>query len=82
MSHRIGDPLQDAPLIHTTICGALFLTCTSNELGAFESGMAAALIGATGAVVTGGLGTLVAVVAVAYLWPEFRRLGRLAPEDG
>lgn len=53
----------------------------SNELGAFESGMAAALIGATAAVVTGGLGTLVAVAAVAYLWPELRRLGRLVPDD-
>ncbi len=54
----------------------------SNELGAFESGMVAALLGATAAVVTGGIGTLVAVAAVAYLWPELRRLGRLVPEDG
>jgi hypothetical protein len=54
----------------------------SNEFGAFESGMVAALLGATAAVVTGGIGTLAAVAAVAYLWPELRRLGRLIPDDG
>ncbi|HET6312914.1 MAG TPA: MFS transporter [Chloroflexia bacterium] len=49
----------------------------SNELGAFESGVAAALIGTVGAVVAGGLGTLLVVVAVAVMAPELRRLGRL-----
>jgi MFS family permease len=49
----------------------------SNELGAFESGMAAALLGVTGAVVVGGIGTLLVVPAVALLWPEIRRLGRM-----
>ena len=51
-------------------------TGTSNQLGAFESGVAAALLGAVPAVLLGGLGT----VAVAGLWmfifPELRRLGR------
>jgi MFS family permease len=51
-------------------------TGTSNQLGAFESGLAAALLGAVPAVLLGGLGT----VAVAGLWmfifPELRRLGR------
>jgi hypothetical protein len=49
-------------------------TGTSNQLGAFESGLAAALLGAVPAVLLGGLGT----IAVAALWmalfPELRRL--------
>jgi len=51
-------------------------TGTSNQLGAFESGVAAALLGAVPAVLLGGLGT----IAVAWLWmilfPELRRLSR------
>jgi hypothetical protein len=39
--------------------------------------MLAALIGAVGAVVAGGLGTLLVVPVVALRWPELRRLGRL-----
>lgn len=54
----------------------------SNELGAFESGVAAAIFGTVGAVVGGGIGTMLVVGAVALLWPEVRRLGRLnAPEE-
>ncbi len=49
----------------------------SNELGAFESGVLAALIGTVGAVVAGGLGTVVVVGLVAWLAPELRKLGRL-----
>jgi MFS family permease len=49
----------------------------SNELGAFESGVAAALVGAVPAVVIGG----VATVAVALLWsrlfPSLARVDRL-----
>jgi MFS family permease len=49
----------------------------SNELGAFESGVAAELLGARGAVIAGGLATLIVVPAIAYAWPEVRRLKRL-----
>jgi MFS family permease len=49
----------------------------SNELGAFESGVAAAALGTIGAVVAGGVGTILVVLLVAYFWPEVRRLGRL-----
>ncbi len=49
----------------------------SNELGAFESGVAAALLSAVGAVVAGGIGTVLVVALVAAGWPELRRLGRL-----
>jgi MFS family permease len=57
-------------------------TGTSNQLGAFESGLAAALIGAVPAVLLGGLGT----IAVAALWmalfPELRRLRTFENEWG
>lgn len=49
----------------------------SNELGGFESGVAASLLGPVGAVVFGGLGTLAVVAAVAWLSPQLRRLTRL-----
>ena len=49
----------------------------SNELGSFESGALAAAVGPTAAVVGGGIGTVVVVVAVAKAWPELRRLGAL-----
>lgn len=48
----------------------------SNQLGEFESGATAALIGATASVVVGGLGTL----AVAALW--WRLFPALARRDG
>jgi MFS family permease len=60
---------------------------TSNELGAFESGIVAGWFGpamgntmAMGAiisVVSGGVGTILVVLAVAGLWPEIRKYGRL-----
>jgi MFS family permease len=50
---------------------------TSNELGGFESGLVAHWLGPVLAVVTGGAGTIVVVLAVAWLWPEVRRYGRL-----
>lgn len=54
----------------------------SNELGQFESGTLAALIGPVGSVVVGGVGTLV----VAALWmrhfPELARRDRLIEEKG
>lgn len=49
----------------------------SNELGAFESGVAAALLGTVGAVVIGGVGTVGVVILIAVLAPELRRLGRM-----
>jgi MFS family permease len=60
---------------------------TSNELGGFESGTVAQIFGptigytiVTGAmvsVVSGGIGTILTVVAVAWIWPEIRRYGKL-----
>jgi MFS family permease len=50
---------------------------TSNELGGFESGLAARLFGPVLAVVGGGVGTILVVLAAAWKWPSIRRLGRL-----
>jgi MFS family permease len=49
----------------------------SNEMGSFESGLAAALLGPVWAVVTGGIGTMIVVGLVARLVPELRRMDRL-----
>jgi MFS family permease len=46
----------------------------SNELGAFESGVAATLLGVVPSVVAGGLVTLGVVAAVAVFAPALRRL--------
>lgn len=51
---------------------------TSNELGGFESGIAAALLGPVGAVVFGGVGTLAVVAIIAKLSPRLRALRTLA----
>jgi MFS family permease len=45
----------------------------SNELGEMESGIAAALLGAPGAVVLGGIGAIVITVVWAVLFPQIRR---------
>lgn len=45
----------------------------SNELGEMQSGVAAALIGATGAVVFGGAGAIVVTILWAVWFPELRR---------
>jgi MFS family permease len=52
----------------------------SNELGSFESGVAASLIGPVLAVVAGGIGTILVVLIVAQVWPEMGRLKMLTPE--
>jgi len=49
----------------------------SNELGAFESGVAAALIGAVPAVVLGGIATIVVAAAWWRLFPSLARVDRL-----
>jgi predicted MFS family arabinose efflux permease len=49
----------------------------SNELGAFESGLVAGLFGPVFAVVSGGIGTLLVVLATAQFFPELRNLKTL-----
>ena len=50
---------------------------TSNELGAFESGLVANFFGPVFSVVSGGMGTLLIVLGMAGLSPKLRRYGRL-----
>ncbi len=51
----------------------------SNELGEMQSGVAAALLGATGAVVFGGVGAILVTVLWAVWFPELRRARTFAP---
>jgi MFS family permease len=53
---------------------------TSNEMGGFESGAVAALIGPVLSVVVGGVGTLLVVMAVAKFFPEMRAMKTLDAE--
>jgi len=55
----------------------------SNELGEFESGLAAQWLGAVPAVVLGGAGTVLVVILWAWMFPELRRadsLTRVRPQ--
>jgi MFS family permease len=47
---------------------------SSNELGAFESGLSAKLLGTVTAVVFGGSMTLIIVLFTGFISPEFRKL--------
>lgn len=51
----------------------------SNELGEMQSGVAAAILGATGAVVFGGAGAILVTVAWAWIFPEIRAARTFAP---
>jgi hypothetical protein len=46
----------------------------SNELGEFESGVAARLLGLVPSVVLGGLATLIVVVVYMKVFPELRTM--------
>ncbi len=50
---------------------------TSNEFGALESGLTAAVFGPVISVVAGGIGTILVVTAVAFKWPQMRKIGAL-----
>src|SRR6202171_5962063 len=50
---------------------------TSNEFGALESGLTAALFGPVVSVVGGGIGTILVVLGVAKFWPQTRKIGAL-----
>jgi MFS family permease len=65
----------------TSSVNSIFISA-SNELGGFESGLTAALFGPVIAVVAGGIGTILVVLAIGKIWPEMRELKTLdAPED-
>ena len=50
---------------------------SSNELGGFESGATAALLGLVPSVVFGGVGSILVVLGVMALWPQVAKLGSL-----
>jgi len=53
----------------------------SNEIGQFESGVTAQWFGAVPAVVLGGAGTMLIVLAWAWMFPGLRRLDELVPKE-
>lgn len=53
----------------------------SNELGEMESGVLAALLGPVGAVVAGGIGSILVVIAWNRWFPELRARQGLAPAE-
>lgn len=53
----------------------------SNEVGQFESGLTAQWFGAVPAVVLGGLGTMLIVIAWSQLFPQLRKMDKLAPAE-
>jgi MFS family permease len=55
---------------------AVFIS-SSNELGAFESGLTAQWFGPVASVVGGGIGTILVVLAAMFAWPQVLRLGPL-----
>jgi MFS family permease len=55
----------------------LFIS-SSNELGEFESGLTAQLLGTVPAVVLGGIGTLAVVAIWMWLFPPLRRVDRMS----
>jgi MFS family permease len=52
---------------------------SSNEIGAFESGVAAKLLGTVPSVVCGGLATLGVVAVIARMFPSLRKLDAAPP---
>ena len=52
-------------------------TGASNEIGEFRAGTMAALIGAVPAVVVGGIGSILVVLACWRLFPDLTRVERL-----
>ncbi len=54
---------------------------SSNEIGAFESGVAARLMGAVPSVIFGGVVTVVVTGLTAWRFPALRRLDRLESQE-
>ena len=77
MLTRVPDEMRGrASAVNSIFIGA------SNELGGFESGALASLVGPVLAVVLGGFGTLVVVGTIARFFPEMRAMKTLdAPPE-
>jgi MFS family permease len=55
---------------------SIFIT-SSNEIGGFESGLVAAIFTPVISVVSGGIGTVLVVIATILIWPEVKQIGSL-----
>ncbi len=66
----------DAMLGRVSAVNNVFIS-SSNQLGGFESGVVARLVGPVASVVIGGAGTLLVVALVGVGWPEVRRFGSM-----
>jgi MFS family permease len=71
--------VPDAMRGRISAVNSLFISM-SNELGTFESGFLASLVGPVVAVWGGGVGTILVVAVVGAIFPVMRRLKSLAPE--
>lgn len=69
----------DAMRGRVSAVSTLFISA-SNELGEFESGVAARILGPVGAAAFGGAGSLVVTGLWARLFPALRRADRLTPD--
>lgn len=74
MLTRVPDEMRG----RASAVNSIFIS-TSNEMGAFESGSVAALVGTVPSVALGGIGTILVVLAVAGVFPEMRALTTLEP---
>jgi len=66
----------DAMRGRVSAVSTLFISA-SNELGGFESGVTAALLGTVPAVVLGGVGTLIVVAVWMLAFPPLRTVDRM-----
>ena len=77
---QVGLPagVEDQPdrRIPVTAVNAVFIE-SSNEIGAFESGLVARYFGPVFSVVSGGFGTLAVVAFVAWAFPALRSMRTL-----
>ncbi|MFL5242890.1 MAG: MFS transporter [Gemmataceae bacterium] len=66
----------DAMRGRVSAVNAIFIS-SSNQLGAFESGITAAYFGPVLSVAGGGIATLLVVMLVMWIWPQVMRIGPL-----
>jgi hypothetical protein len=74
--------LTPAPLLGRVLSVNSIFVGSSNELGAFESGLTAKLLGTVPAVVLGGLASLGVVGVVAWTVPRLRRMREIQRTPG
>ena len=74
--------LTPAPLLGRVLAVNSIFVGSSNELGAFESGVTARLLGVVPAVVLGGAAALAVVGIVARTIPRLRRMREIRPVPG